>query len=502
MAIETVFEKINYTKQQKTLKEQIRSECKTDVFAEDIDSVLCVLSDVSVSSADIADGRADYGGKIIYYISYTTPDGQIKKVECGNEFSGGVKDLDIKSGMRAVTTSETDKVEWDLTGTKLLVRSIVTIKTTLYASEEKSALVGGENIVVNKSEVSYYKSLGKRNSVYPIEEEFDLSYPVEEVLSHRADAVITSVQCGVGSIIVDGEVILSLILLQKNQKRDIIRENKTFPFRAEIECEEAMPTMRAIASVKEKSLRTDVSVDEDREVSVFSVSVNLSLEGESFSDLTLSLANDAFSLDKELEIERETMPYLRALDLRCADAVIDGRSAVETLPIGATLFAVGGERAEILEKQCTSEGLKVTGVLEAVGYFKDQDKYFTRKLQTPFEKVLDCVLPCDSSLEIIIKAQGAKGKILTLNEVLLEARLAFNVYPSENSQITFIKGIKEVGEKRKKECALSVYIPTEGEELWSLAKRLGVTPESLIETNKDLCFPLSGKERIVVYRQR
>ena len=58
------------------------------------------------------------------------------------------------------------------------------------------------------------------------------------------------------------------------------------------------------------------------------------------------------------------------------------------------------------------------------------------------------------------------------------------------------------GDKKTEDSAISVYIPREGEELWSLAKRLNATPESIMSANKDLQFPLTGKERIAVYRQK
>ena len=77
----------------------------------------------------------------------------------------------------------------------------------------------------------------------------------------------------------------------------------------------------------------------------------------------------------------------------------------------------------------------------------------------------------------------------------------FTVYPFEKCNVQVVKAIKGVGEKQKPTHALSVYIPCEGEELWSLAKRLNVHPEDLINANKELQFPLSGKERIVVFRQ-
>jgi hypothetical protein len=46
------------------------------------------------------------------------------------------------------------------------------------------------------------------------------------------------------------------------------------------------------------------------------------------------------------------------------------------------------------------------------------------------------------------------------------------------------------------------FMPEEGEELWSLSKRLNVCPDQLVATNKELQFPLTGKERIVVYRRK
>ena len=76
-----------------------------------------------------------------------------------------------------------------------------------------------------------------------------------------------------------------------------------------------------------------------------------------------------------------------------------------------------------------------------------------------------------------------------------------HVYPMEKQQVKYLKEIKACGEKPCENCAISVYIPMAGEELWSLSKRLNVCPEELVATNKDLQFPLSGKERIVIYRQ-
>ena len=77
-----------------------------------------------------------------------------------------------------------------------------------------------------------------------------------------------------------------------------------------------------------------------------------------------------------------------------------------------------------------------------------------------------------------------------------------SVYPSKKEACEVISQLKILAEKEIENCAISVYIPTVGEDLWSLAKRLNTCPEALVATNKDLQFPLTGRERIVIYRQK
>jgi hypothetical protein len=423
-------------------------------------------------------------------------------VEYGNEFSGVIKNDLIKEGIKIRASATVDKTDLQTGGLKIAVGGYITVKVVVADGESLSALSGGKNLVVDKKDISVVKSLGIKTAIYPIEEEFSLSYPVEEVISHRADAIVTAVQCGMGSIIVDGEAVISLILLQKNQKRDIIKENKTLPFRMEIECDDATPSMQAVALVKEKSFKTDVSVDEEKGESSVAVSVNLKFEGEAFLDESVSVALDAFSVDEVVELESEELPCYKACEQRCLSSAFGGKVGVEELPIGAVLYAVGGESVEVTKKGCSGGALKVVGVLSAVGYFSNEGKFFTRKIEMPFECKLDCEFSCDTDLEILVKNARAKGKIVALNQLDIECELTFNIYPTECFKVKYIKGVKSVGEKKKKAAALSVYIPMEGEELWKLAKRLGVTPETLVETNKDLCFPLTGKERIVIYRQK
>jgi len=150
------------------------------------------------------------------------------------------------------------------------------------------------------------------------------------------------------------------------------------------------------------------------------------------------------------------------------------------------------------------QGLLVTGVVSAVGYFADgESKAFTRKIETPFESTLDMGDAIDGKeYEIIVKAEFGTARLINATEVELDVELNATVYSVEKATITCISETASLGEKQENPHAISVYIPMENEELWSLSKRLNVCPETLVATNPELTFPLTGNERIVIYRQR
>jgi hypothetical protein len=496
------FEKIDYDIFKGKIKDQIKAECKAEVRSDEIERVLSVSCFAFAEQTEVLDNKLCYGGKALFYISYLDKDGEVKKAECGGEFSGAIKDDGVQSGDRAFITVTTERCETSLSGASLTANAYLTVNADLSSSAQAVALSGGEDLVVDLGDSEHLKGLGVRNSGYPIEDEFELSYSASEVLSYTATAVITAAQCGVGSIIVDGEVLLSLIVLQKNDKRDIIRENKTIPFRAELDYEDAMPIMQAVARVKEKSIKIDVSVDQATNKSTVAVSINLAFQCQAFSSVSVSVAKDVFSVENEIEVETDDFCRVEECPQRHLSATVKGRAVVDELPIGAGVNALFNESVEITEKSCDQNGLRFTGVVKATAFLRDGEfNPFVKKLEMPFECSFDECLNCDE-IDFLSAAVSAKGRIVSATEMEGEFDIVFTVYPTKKCNLRVVKGVKVIGAKKPQESAISVYMPQEGEDLWSLSKRLGVRPESLVNSNKELCFPLTGKERIVIYRQK
>ena len=86
----------------------------------------------------------------------------------------------------------------------------------------------------------------------------------------------------------------------------------------------------------------------------------------------------------------------------------------------------------------------------------------------------------------------------------LEADGALKLYITlfsgeKHSVVTRIEAGDPIAEN---DSAFSVYIPAAGDGLWDVAKKLRKTPEEVQRCNADLEYPLTGKERIVIYRKK
>lgn len=499
MPIEPVYEKLSAREKIGETVSQIKVDCKTDVPAEEVEKILNENAFSVVTVGEIKNGRAEFVGKTTFFICYRTADG-IKKCECGAEIRDSLNSELISEGDYLKLFWETDKTEVDLSGLKMSASAYLTVKGEIFRKKEYSALKGGEGLHCKFSEAETVKFYGNVSGTYHAEEEFDLPFGVSEVLSHRAEACVTAVQCGVGTIICDGEIYLTEILLQSGEKKDIIRENRVIPFRAEVECEDAMPQFSAACRAYIKSLKTDVAVDENKNVSTVTAQVVLGLCGEAYSFSETSFATDVFSTESQLELTTCKAVFAVEGEPTGTFVRISGRTPLEQID-GARIVAVASEKAEVVSAVKTDKGVSVTGAAAFNILFSDADGgLFSRKAEIPFETTVNDI--GNGKIRAEITPKCATARLVSSTEMECEAEAVITLFEGRETVAEFVSAAEAGEPKAENTAAVSVYIPLAGEGLWELSKRLNVAPETLIATNGDLQFPLTGKERIAVYRQK
>ena len=478
-------------------------ECKTSISTEEIKRVINISAVPYLNNSQQMENGIEYSGKINFFICYEDGEGNVKKGECIREFNGIINVPELEERCYLNTTIQIEKVDADINGVNLILFANALITVNAVAKREFKYITGGEGVFTDQREEEISVGLGQNCNTYVLEEDFEVPLVVNQVLYQKAVGVISSSQCGVGTIIVDGEVYLSLILLQSEEKRDIIKVSKTFPFRAEIDCEDAMPTFSCVANVKEKSLKTDITVDTEKRKSQITASVSLNVCGECYKNEQIVLLEDAFSLTDEIELKKEAKNICCQTSCKVIKERFSGKTNIDELPIGAVLIGVFNERVEITNTSVAENGITVTGVASGTALFYDgEDKLFSRKLESPFMSLLNESVLDNQKYEVEGQIFNMEGRVLSLDSGEIYGDLIFKVCISEERTINFVVDIVDAGKKEQNNSAISVYIPLKDEGLFTLAKRLNVNPSQLVLTNNDLQFPLTGEERIVIYRQK
>ncbi len=501
MPFEPVYENIVVSRQQRTTEEKIKAECATELSAESVSKIINLYAQAVVTDKEISDGKLRYLGKVTFFTCYESSDGSVQRHESSAAFSGEIAQGEA-CDRDCIVLADVEKTDADLSGATLSLSARVTVRVTIREKSSGRALQRGDGLIVKECEVPLIKSSGIKEVTYPIEEEIELNYRVAQVVSQRAQAVVTAVQCGVGAIILDGEAHFSVVMLQSDGKSVIIREDRTIPFRAEIECEDAMPSSKAVAGACVKAFKTEIFVDEENGSSKIVANVLIKCEGEAFSEEIKSFAEDAFSPEYSIKAEKIRIETVNRLANYGERVSISERVAVEEIPIGAYIAATCDERTEIVSAETADGVLTVTGALSLNVLLTDADgKLSSRRIETPFECKTECKLD-DENKAVYLSAIVSRAKILSATEIEVFAEAALTVYFEESSVFPVMGEVVLEGEKTKNDHAVSVYLALENEGLWDLAKRLGEYPQALLETNPELSFPLTGKERIVVYRQK
>ncbi len=479
----------------------VSGEGKTDIESNNVSKILGIYVKSVNTEGEIVENTIKYKSGIIYSICYIDNEKNIRKSEVLGEICGEIKGVSSNGSLHIDIIEE--KVEADISTLKLIIKGIFKVEATIVECKKTDYISSSDSLIVKKEDCEYYKSYGRRKTVFPLEEEFTLGYSISNVLMHKIVPIITAVQCGVGCIIVDGEVHISAVLLQNNEKRDIIKEEKTLPFRAEIDYEEAMPSMIAVAEVFEKSFKTDVNVDETSNQCTVNATISLLLEGEAFSVVSSSICNDAFSLTNELETKISVETKVTPKEQRQYNVLINSQKIAVDGVNELNFILCSYENAIISETKRENDCIKVYGVCEFTAFFKSQEgEIVTRRIESPFETEIKQTCSPFESFLVKCKIISVKPKQFISGEIEVEYNLSFTLYCEQIDKVKLLQEVTEGEIKKTETSSISVYISMPNEDLWSLSKRLNTPPDEIIATNNQLQFPLSGKERIIVYRQK
>jgi len=470
------------------LKSQSMVEIK---FAgQDMGEVVAVYPQISLNLCEVSSGRANYSGRLIATVVYTDSEGKLCRVQKGAEFSHYVDDDRLAPAQRGDCNLKCERCQVKREGSTCVVAVVAGADISVYDGAQRNYITSIEGAVC-KTETEKLYTMVNFSGEGEVEDDFDCV--AKDVLVPAADALVLDCNVRAGVAEVSGEIYLSLLAVRDSSP---VCLDRIIPFKCEIPCDEALLSQRAYCRTEIKTVNVNCKVNEEKGKCEVDFNCTLAFSGHFFEEEEVSLVADAFCTDNELNLTASEEKTLVNTDYKVYSERVSGPCAVKAkLDYTCAFLAATLSKAEFERTQSGIEG-SVTSTL----LYEQAGEVHATEVNMPFAVSLSglsedcrdiCVAVCGMSLR-----QRAEG------ECEAEAVLKISAADGETHLSKYLTEACEGEKKTPCDCAVSVFVPAAGDGLWETAKRLCESPESIKLSNPDLTFPLTGKERILIYRPK
>ncbi len=483
-----------YTKLIKKTSSQSVVECRFSQSSE-ISEIIAVYPQVSAVSCEVSSGRVNYSGKLVLTIAFCDETGKLCRMQKGAEFSHFSDDDCFAPAQSGVCKLTCEKTTVKREGSSFLISSIISAELSVYARTERSYICGAEGAYLNTGNVNMFSTVCFSGES-EVEDDFEAD-SVVDVLVPSAKAVVLSAVCGTGETEISGEIYLSLFAMRQQSPACL---EKTIPFKCVLPCDDASVGKRAYCFAEISDLNVNASVNEERGKCDINVVCALSFTGWFLDEHGEEAAVDAFSDTNELNCTCAKESAQRCVDVKVYTERVCALAATKSkLTYDCKFLAAALPKAECAFNSQTGA---VEGAVNTVLVYEQDGEIKSCEVNMPFSVTLNGVREEGQSVECDVAVCGVNVRLKAEGEAEAEATLKICATVYEEVCSEYVSGIEEGENKEVNDCAVSVFIPAAGDRLWDVAKKLNKAPADVAACNADLKFPLTGKERIIVYRAK
>lgn len=486
MAINAQYQTGTYTRTAAKLSAQSMIEIKFS--ASDLGEAVAVYPQISLNSCEVASGRLTYSGRLIATLVYIGDDGKLCRVQKGAEFSHFIDNDILAPAQRADCELSLARCQIKRDGSSFVAAAVADARITVYESAQRNYLSALDGAFCKTESGKLYSPVCFSGES-EVEDEFDCV--AGDVLVPSAQALVTDCNIEAGVVEVNGEIYLSLLALRDDAPVSL---DRIIPFKCELPCDEALFNQRAFCRAEVKSLTVDCKVNEDKGKCGVSVNATLAFSGHFFDEEEISYVSDAFSKTCALNLTASEERVNIDTDLKVYSERVQGLCATKAkLDYTCAFLAAVLPRVDFNK---TADGIEGS-VTATLIYEQGGDKRGT-EINMPFDIKLAGLKGVGDNISVA--ACGLSLRQRAEGECEGEAVLKVAVADGEQKCVSYVTEVGEGEEKPVNDSAISVYVPEAGDGLWETAKRLSESPDNIQKTNPELKFPLSGKERILVFR--
>lgn len=488
MAINAQYQTGTFTRQITALKTQSIVEIKFS--GQDAGDIIAAHAQISLNSCEVASGRVTYGGRLICTLVYADGDGKLCRVQKGAEFSHFIDNETLAPAQRGDCVLRCERTQIKRDGSACVVAVVVGAEISVYDSSQRGYVADIEGAVCRREERKLYTVINFSGES-EVEDDFDCV--AADILVPAAEIIVTDCTARSGVVEIGGEIYLSFLAVRDSAP---VCLDRTVPFKCELSCDEAVLTKRAFCRAEIRDVSVNCCVNEDKGSCEVNFAASIGFSGFFYEEESVTLVTDAFGTENELSLTFAEETADLHTDIKVYSERVSGLAAAKAkLDYTCAFLAAALPRAEFVR----SEG-GIEGSITATLLYEQGGETRSTEINLPFSVNLAGL--SSESADISVAVCGMSLRQRAEGECEAEAALRISAADGERASIRYVSDAAEGESRRHNASAISVYIPSAGDGLWETAKRLAEPPEDIQRSNPDLQFPLSGKERILIYRPK
>lgn len=501
MAFEPVFEVVKINSKRRLAKTQAVVEAKllpapNTVIAR----VLSITADSVIGASEVFTGEIRYNGRVNFKVLFVDVDGHNHSMDYNADFSDKLEDAAITSHITPYITADVlDTDVLSVSAGELKLASVVEIKLDAVMEEEVKYLSsGGEGLYTHDDNVEYSRLVASGSGAVTLSATLP-DVKIVSILLAEHKAVVNSRSAGVDSVRVEGVVISDIC----GETADglIASYRVETPFSEEFGAADARPSDIVLASASVSGTSTP---ETDGEVNAAVNEYALKVDYCVYTDASFSVITDAFSVTHELLTTTESVSILKpALNETVTDRVEGNVTLEVNMPIVDNILAATALRLNVTNVVALDGEALIEGIVSGniIYYSAEADSKNSVAVELPFS-LKSPVSGISEGDEIIAcgEVTAVTLKIRRGNEIDIRADICVEIQASSPVTKCIITELTQGEMRELPSSAISIHIAKSGETLWDVAKALGSTPELVMLQNPDITLPLSGGERVIVYR--
>ncbi len=498
MAIQTQTQDIKISYLSKVASGQVATECTVDTSATGgVDKLLSVSCGCRIKECEALAGAVKLSGEVTTKIMYLDTAQHIASADYISEFTESVSAAECVEGMALTASAAVTDIQSDVAGSSIRVQTVITADVegrNDYQGEFVSEVSGA---VTREKSMDIISFKGMASDTFTVTEEYDTGASVTKVLLFDSDVCLSQTRAGEGSVSAEGEACIRLVY---ESDGNVYSKQFSVPFAEELITAGVSEDdiIEATPYIKNSNLLVTGTAEDN----IIKIELAVGVDVKIYEHVFVDTVADVFSPSADIAVtsvcKSVDAPYAcKHISKRvCGTVTSDSESGIRRI------------MASVLCNSCLTNiyaednAIIAEGTLTVGEIYEEEDGAISSlQIEVPF--VVNCDVQgvtdkCKVSGRCTITDIVSRVKRDRDIEVCATVQISASV--SCAGELCGVTAIN-VGEEREIDLSgISVYIVSEGETLWDVAKALNMSEKEILVQNASLQGGISGGDRVVVFR--